>query len=264
MAEIGQVFLNRYRIDGPLGKGGMATVYHTTDLTTGRRLAMKESAELTKPGTEHVRSEAAVLVGLHHPNLPQVLDIFEAGNRLFLVMDFVEGEDLAAILARRGTLSEHEALPIFRQVAAALAYLHNMIPPVIHGDVKPANIRVTPAGQAVLVDFGIAQILSGTVLPGGQGTAHYAPYEQYELTVRLDARSDIYSLGATMFTTLAGQLPAESVLRANGRASLTPPRRLNGNISTAMERVVLRAIEILPTDRYQTMEEMQAALNSIG
>jgi hypothetical protein len=179
-------------------------------------------------------------------------------------MDYVEGEDLQQMLDRRGPLPEAEVLPWIMQICDALTYLHNQPQPIIHRDVKPANIKITLDGQPVLVDFGIAKFYDPsqqTTMGARAITPGYSPPEQYGKG-RTDARSDIYSLGATLYALLTGKDPADSVERLIGAADLTPPDQLNPLISEPVARVIMKAMTAETALRYQSIGEFKAALTS--
>src|SRR5512136_664295 len=156
---IGQVLNNRYRIVKLLGQGGFGAVYRAWDVNLNRPCAVKENLEISPEAQRQFTREATVLANLSHPNLPRVTDHFSLpGQGQYLVMDFVDGEDLASMLQRQGSIPVDQALGWATQVADALAYLHQRQPPVVHRDIKPANIRLTPDGRAMLVDFGLVKI----------------------------------------------------------------------------------------------------------
>ncbi len=259
----GATLANRYQILQPLGHGGMGTLYLARDLRFARRfVALKENQDRSPAAQAQFRLEAEVLATLHHPHLPAVTDHFiTPDGRQFMVMDYVEGEDLEERVMRQGPLSEKQVLTWAGQILDALAYLHAQSPPVIHRDVKPANIRITPEGRAVLVDFGITKHL----LPGrptvtvarGAGSPGYAPIEQY--AGGTDQRSDLYSLGATLYFALTGHVPPEAPLLAAGQV-LPRPRQFNPAISPRTEAVILRAMQTDVGRRFQSAAEMQAAL----
>jgi serine/threonine protein kinase len=213
----GQILNTRYRIVKLLGQGGFGAVYRAWDLNLNRPCAIKENLETAPEAQQQFQREAQMLSNLHHPNLPRVIDYyFISGQGQYLVMDFVEGEDLQSILDNAGsTLTESQVLPWIRQVCDALSYLHHQNPPIIHRDVKPRNIIITPAGQAMLVDFGIAKRYdpqSKTTMGARAVTPGYSPNEQYGHGTT-DSISDIYALGATLYTLLTNQVPVESVQR---------------------------------------------------
>jgi eukaryotic-like serine/threonine-protein kinase len=258
---------NRYRIISILGQGGMGAVYCARDEHLDILVAVKENLFLSDEYARQFQHEANILASLKHPYLPRVGDYFSAdGEGQYLIMDYVEGEDLRERIERVGTLSEREALLIGVSVCEALSYMHKCKPPVIHRDIKPGNIKITPSGEAVLVDFGLAKVMRGsqhTTTGARAMTPGYSPPEQYG-TARTDARSDIYSLGATLYAALTGVIPEDSLSRATGKAVLTTPRKLKDTVSRATETVLSKALEIEPDDRYQTAEEFSADLLMAG
>jgi hypothetical protein len=263
--SVGQVVDNRYRIAKLLGQGGFGAVYQAWDTRLERLCALKENLDSSPEMGRQFGKEATILANLKHPNLPRVIDHFAvAGQGQYLVMDFVEGEDLQQMLNRRGPLPEAEVLPWIRQICDALAYLHSQPQPIIHRDIKPANIKIAPDGQAMLVDFGIAKLydpLLRTTLGARAITPGYSPPEQYGQG-RTDVRSDIYSLGATLYALLTGKEPADSVERLIGAASLTPPRQLNPLITESVARVIMRALVADPAQRFQSAGEFKVGLAS--
>ncbi|MEA3339443.1 MAG: protein kinase, partial [Chloroflexota bacterium] len=255
------VLTNRYQILRPLGRGGMGTLYLARDTRFERRyIALKENGDRSPASQTQFRLEAEVLATLHHPNLPAVTDHFTSDGRQFLVMDYVEGENLEERVMRLGPQPEPQVLAQTRQVLNALAYLHAQSPPIIHRDVKPANIRITPEGKAILVDFGVVKyMIQGqlTVAAARAGSPGYAPIEQY--AGGTDQRSDIYSMGATLYFALTGQEPPEAPLLAAGQ-TLPHPRQLNPAISQRAEATILRAMQSEAGRRFQSTVEMMAAL----
>jgi uncharacterized membrane protein len=262
MLIIGSTVQNRYRVDALLGHGGMGAVYRAWDINLNRPVAIKENLDHSPEAQRQFAREAGMLANLTHANLPRVTDYFFIPDQgQYLVMDFVEGEDLQAMLGREGQLPEDKALMWIAQVCDALAYLHSYRLPIIHRDVKPANIKVTPSGKAMLVDFGIAKIYDPqlrTTMGARAVTPGYSPPEQYGMGTTTP-RSDVYAVGATLYTLLTGQEPPESVERITG-AALRPPRELNRQVSEKMETVVLRAMALDAMQRYADAMELHAAL----
>ena len=254
---------NRYRIVRLLGQGGMGAVYRAWDTILEIPVAIKENLDTSPEAQRQFTGEARILARLAHPSLPRVIDTFFApGQGQYLVMDFVDGEDLQSMLDRLGALPEPAVLAWMADVCNALAYLHGQLAPIIHRDIKPANIRIRPDGRAMLVDFGIAKVydpsLATTV--GARAVAPgYSPPEQYG-GGRTDARSDVYALGATLYHLLTGEQPPESVGRMAGVVTLSAPRRLNPAITPKTEGAVLRAMEVATDRRFQTVDALRAAL----
>jgi len=264
LLEPGTVLRGRYRINAVVGQGGMGAVYRADDLRLeGRICAIKEvrpdpdaTPEALAQSREQFRREASTLARLDHPNLPKVSDTFAEGPREYLVMDFVSGQDLRQVVEdnqRRGTfIEERRVLQWAEQLCSALEYLHSQDPQVLHRDIKPANIKLTPGGLIKLVDFGLVKLLATdeartvTVLQG-RGTVAYTPLEQYGGdTGHTDVRSDIYSLGATLYHLLTNRPPEDAKQRFLNPNALIPPRTINPYISPAMERAILTAIAMHP------------------
>ena len=258
----GEILEDRYRILGILGQGGMSRVYLAEDTRLTVRVAIKENLQTSRKARSQFQREAQILARLSHPNLPRVTDHFidPISGRQYLVMDYVEGEDLESMVKRRKPIPEKVALAWIWQVLDALEYLHSQSPPVIHRDVKPGNIKITPEGRAVLVDFGIAKVYAPGVstLTGARAvTPGYAPPEQYGM--RTTEQSDIYALGATLYTMLTGRVPPEAPLRVAGER-LVPPRQIVPDISPRTEEAILRAVELETSKRWRTVSELRAAL----
>lgn len=264
---IGTLLNNRYRIVRILGQGGMGAVYRASDEHLNIQVAVKENLFLTEEYGRQFKSEATILAGLRHPNLPHVSDYFALENQgQYLVMDYIEGEDLRERMERLGALPEREAILIGISICDALAYLHNRRPSVIHRDIKPGNIKVTADGQAVLVDFGLAKVMQGSQVTstGARAmTPGYSPPEQYG-TARTDFRSDIYSLGATLYAALTGVIPEDGLARMTGKAKLTPIRELAPKVNRKLADTIERALEVDPEDRFQTTDEFKRALVESG
>ncbi len=259
----GTVLNNRYRIVKLLGQGGFGAVYRAWDMNLERPVALKENLETGEAAERQFKRETKMLVELMHPHLPRVFDYFSLpGQGQYLVMDYVEGEDLEQKLQMRAApLEEKQVLEWIVQICDALVYLHSQQPPIIHRDIKPANIRITPEGKAYLVDFGIAKVYDPqkrTTVGARAVTPGYAPFEQYGGKTT-DARSDVYALGATMYHLLTGVLPPESIDRIAG-VELRPIRQLNPHISPVTEACVMRAMAIMPEGRYASIKELQSEL----
>jgi serine/threonine-protein kinase len=258
----GTTLEGRYRIRGVLGQGGMSRVYLADALRLEMPVAIKENLQDTPEARQQFENEARLLARLAHPNVPRVLDSFTntQTQRQYLVMEYVEGEDLAAMIKRVGPLPEAVSLAWIRQILDAVEYLHAQNPPVIHRDIKPANIKITPQGKAVLVDFGISKFYDpsrGTVTGMPAVTAGFAPPEQYGF--KTTQRSDVYALGATLYTMLTGKTPPEAPLRQAGEEPLVLPGQL-ASVSEQTEGTILRALEVENTRRWQSVGELRAAL----
>ncbi|HEY71667.1 MAG: serine/threonine protein kinase [Chloroflexi bacterium] len=276
----GTLLHQRYKVLAPVGQGGMGAVYRAEDLRLeGRICAIKEvrpdpdaTPEALAQAQEQFRREAFTLARLDHPNLPKVSDTFAVNQREYLVMDFVGGRDLRQLMEeerrRDKFLDEQRVLRWAAQLCDALEYLHCQSPPVLHRDIKPANIKLTPGGLIKLVDFGLVKLLATddtrtvTVLQG-RGTVAYTPLEQYGGdTGHTDARSDVYSLGATLYHLLTNQPPVDAKRRFLNPEALAPPRAINPHISPATERAILAAIAMHPNQRLPNVAAFRDMLHT--
>jgi eukaryotic-like serine/threonine-protein kinase len=261
----GAVLQNRYRIITLIGQGGFGAVYQAWDNATQQNVAVKENLEMSATAQRQFQREATMMATLRHPNLPRVIDYFILPDQgQYLVMDYIEGKSLGQILVERGgPLSEAEMRPWIQQICQALHYLHTRQPSIIHRDVKPDNIIITPTNQAMLVDFGISKHLDrqqATTIGARAITPGYSPPEQYGYG-KTDARTDIYALGAVLYALLTGVEPVESVQRIAG-AKLLPPHRVNPDVSLATSEAIIRAMLLNPTDRLQTAAALYNKLST--
>jgi len=273
-----EVLRERYQIRERIGQGGAGSIYLADDLRLDGRLCALKEVEYDRMLPEKTRQEAraqflreaTILARFDHPNLPKVSDFFSSGPRDYLVMDYVPGDDLRTIMLeahRNGTfLPEEQVLGWARQLADALAYLHGQQPSIVHRDIKPSNLKVTPAGILKLVDFGLVKIMASdqemtiTVIQG-LGTALYTPLEQYGSDeIHTDARSDIYSFGATFYHLLTNEPPVDARKRFIQPASLVPPRQLNPSIAPRTEQAILWAMSLHPDDRPESIEALSRFL----
>ena len=261
----GEMLNNRYRVVRLLGQGGFGAVYRAWDTLLERPCAIKENLDVSPEAQRQFLREAKLLANLTHPNLPRVSDTFLVpGQGQYLVMDFVEGEDLQQKLAQAGgPLPVAQVLPWILQVCEALEYLHSQTPPVIHRDIKPANIKITPQGRAMLVDFGIAKLYDPNLrtMSGARAvTPGYSPPEQYGQG-STDARSDIYALGATLYALLTGKALPDSVDIMSGDVPPPPPAiRLNPALRPELSAAIDKATRVNRTGRYASVAELRAAL----
>ena len=262
----------RYSIDREIGRGGMATVYLAHDLRHQRKVALKVlSPELGAVlGGERFLSEIRVTANLQHPHLLPLFDSGEADGLLFYVMPFVEGETLRALLEREKQLPMDDAVRIAVAVASALTYAHER--GIIHRDLKPENILLQ-AGHPVVADFGIALAVSNA---GGArvtqtglslGTPGYMSPEQASGDRTIDARSDIYSLGAMTYEMIAGDPPhtgssAQAIMAKLMTAEPTPLRELRKSVPGHVEAAVAKALAKSPADRFRTASEFADALTN--
>jgi len=261
--ERGTLLHKRYRVVEILGQGGMGSVYRAVDENLGVDIALKENLFTTDEYARQFRLEAVILANLRHPNLPRVSDHFVVGEQgQYLVMDFIDGEDLRQRMERVGVIFEEDAIMIGAAMCDALAYLHSRKPPILHRDIKPGNVKITPDGHIFLVDFGLAKVVQGsqaTTTGARAMTPGYSPPEQYG-TARTDPRTDIYSLGATLYAALTGIIPEDGLARAMDNAQLTPLRKRNNKVSRRLAAAIEQSMAIDPADRFQTAEDFKKAL----
>ena len=261
--DTGYILNQRYRIVSLLGQGGMGAVYRAWDINLGIPVAIKENLDASPEARKQFIREAQMLARLSHPNLPRVTDHFFIQDQgQYLVMDFVEGEDLHVMLKRMGSIPEGDAVAWVGQVCDALSYLHSQSPPIIHRDIKPANIKIRPDGTAMLVDFGIAKVHDPhlkTTVGARAVTPGYSPPEQYG-TSTTDARSDIYALGATLYHLLTGHLPPESIHRVSDTDRMPAVRSFKPSVTQPVDQAVKKATQVTSESRYQTVEDFKKAL----
>ncbi len=267
----GTILDRRYRILEVVGEGGMGCVYKAENQRMpGPLWAIKELLMDAFPDPQDLRDaierfeKESTLMGqltiVPHPRLPRVIDRFSENGRYYFVMEFVPGKSLEALLEEtKAPQPERKVVEWAIQVCEALVYIHSQVPPVILRDLKPGNIMVTPTGEVKLIDFGIARIWK----PGQKsntenlGTMTYASPEHLGQTGQTDARSDIYSLGATMYHLLTYEEPIPLDTPLPGSL-----RRKNPQISQAVENIVIKAMQLDPNSRFQTAAAMQNALQS--
>ncbi len=257
----GHLLDGRYRIGKVIGVGGMGRVYLANDTRLANRpVAVKEmivgQGLQEQKAVEDFAREARVLAPLSHPGIPNLIDYFAEGGRHYLVMEYIAGGDLQGWLDQRGAgarVPESQVVRWAREILEVLAFLHSQNPPIVYRDLKPGNIMIDQNGRAMIIDFGIARFLP----PGGRGTqigsVGYAPPEQY--LGKLEPRSDLYSLGATMHHLLTGRDP-----QLEPPFSFPPVRQLAPEVSVDTERVVMWALEQDANKRPGSALEMRDAL----
>ena len=258
--ERGSLLNQRYRIVEILGQGGMAAVYRAIDENLGMEVAVKENLFTTEEYARQFRREAVILANLRHPNMPRVTDHFVIEQQgQYLVMDHIEGEDLRQRMERIGAISEQETIIIGMALCDALTYLHTRSPQVLHRDIKPGNVKISPSGQIFLVDFGLAKMVVGrqaTTTGARAMTPGYSPPEQYG-TARTDHRSDIYSLGATLYSALTNAIPEDGLARAMEQTVLTPLLKRQPKMTKRLANCLEKSLEVRPDDRYQNADEFK-------
>lgn len=254
---VGDILSNRYRIDAFLKEGGMGAVYKAWDTTLNINVAIKENFLSASRESQHqFQIEAHILARLKHAYLPKVTDHFVIpGQGQYLVMEYIKGQSLYEIITTKGPQSLLEMRTWFDQVCQALDYLHYQDISIIHRDIKPHNIVITSQNDAILVDFGIAKIdPNSRTHVGAKGiTPGYSPIEQYNQE-KTGAYSDVYALGATVYTVLSGEVPPSATERYSSQVPLKSLRASNPNIPASVEKVIFKALENDKRDRYQSVE----------
>ena len=254
----------RYKILAQIGKGGMSTVYLAMDSSLNKQWAIKEIRSASDPVQrdlviKSLTVEANMIKRFDHPAIPRIVDLIEEKGSLFVVMDYVEGQTLASLLKKEGPQSEEDVVDWGIQLCDVLDYLHRRKHPVIFRDMKPSNVMLTPEGAIKLIDFGIAletgKDADSKPLVGDDrqlGTPGFGAPEQFADNGTVDARTDIYALGATLFYLLTGSHP-----RKNG---IVPIREINPELSQGLELVIAKATSKNPDDRFQTCADFAYAL----
>ena len=269
------ILQSRYRIIQSLGQGGMGAVYEAIDLRLGHTVALKQTLTNDEAQWKQFEREARLMAWLNHPALPRVSDYFTEGHRAFFVMQYVEGRDLAEIIAQQpGPLPRPAVIAWADQLLDALIYLHTHERQIIHRDIKPHNLKVTSDGQIILLDFGLAK--TQTTDPSGSlsctsvfgYTPRYAPLEQIQ-DLGTSPQSDIYALGATLYHLLTGVKPPDALARATALVSarpnpLTPANEVNEAVGADLAAILTRAMAQNPAERYATAAEFREALRQIG
>ena len=243
MTRVGTILGGKYEILKKIGQGGMSIVYLAMDTHLNKQWAVKEikksKSQNTKTLLKSLQREANILKMVDHPVLPRIVDIINHNGTVFVVMDYIEGRPMSEVLKLEGAQSQEQTIEWAKDLCSALNYLHSMDPPIIYRDMKPSNIMLKPDGKVKLIDFGTAKefdvesIADTTAL----GTRGYAAPEQFgdargRGIYRTDARTDIYSLGATLYHIVTGKNPSE------------PPyvikkiRDWNPNLSNGLEKII--------------------------
>ncbi len=272
---------NHYIIQSLINRGGFGAVYRGIDTSEGNRLcAIKETYDVTPAARRQALMEASVLFTVRSKHLPEVYDALEANGRFYLVMQLIEGQNLFQLLcsrvpggligeqepqrAVRGPCSEQEVLSWLLPIVDILQELHSRRPAVMHRDIKPGNIILTPQQTAVLVDFGLTKLYDparSTQTMTRAVTEGFSPLEQY--VGQTSPASDIYALAATMYLLLTNRmLPAAT--KRGIRDELIAPRLLNPSLSPNIERVLLKALALHSRDRYQSMQDFSQALQGFS
>ncbi len=264
----------RYQIMEQIGRGGMGAVYKATDVRLRTVVALKQTLVAGEPLSRAFEREAQLLASLRHAALPRVSDHFIDQQGQFLVMEYVPGEDLGALLDLRGrSFDLADVLHWADQLLDVLDYLHTHQPPIVHRDIKPQNMKLTEGNGIILLDFGLAKGSAAQTRVTSTGsifgyTPHYAPLEQIHGT-GTDHRSDLYSLGATLYHLLTNRVPADALTRAGAKVNDLPDplalvNTLNPNVSPQIAAVLHQALAQNANQRPATAAAMRAQLRAAG
>src|SRR5215203_5012771 len=271
MIEAGKVLQGRYRVERQIGQGGMGAVFIATDERFGSTVAIKETFFTDDKFRKAFEREARLLNSLRHPALPRVSDHFIDGNGQFIVMEFIDGDDLSEQLESEGKVfAVEDVLGWAVQLLDALEYLHSQEMPVIHRDIKPQNLKLTSRGQIILLDFGLAK---GNTTAAESATAaksvfgysrNYASLEQIQGT-GTDPRSDLYSLAATLYHLLTKVAPEDALTRAMSVLSqkpdpLIPANQITPEIPAGVAAILHKSLDLDAAERPATAAEMRQML----
>ena len=260
MLETGTVVDGKYKILSIIGHGGMSTVYLAINEKANKPWAIKEVRKDGVKDFEVVRQslmvETDMLKKLSHKGLPSIVDVIDEGDNFLIVMDYIEGTTLKAVLTEKGAQAQEDVVNWALQICDVLKYLHSRQPAIIYRDMKPSNIMLRSDGSVVLIDFGTAREfkernMADTTCLGTQG---YAAPEQFGGQGQTDARTDIYCLGATMYHLVTGHNPSEPPYE------MYPITRWKADLSTGLEHIISKCTQRNPQDRFQSAEELIYAL----
>ena len=269
------ILQSRYRIVRQLGKGGMGAVYEAIDLRLGHSVAIKQTLTQDEGLWKQFEHEARLLAQLNHPVLPRVSDYFTEGRRAFFVMQFVAGDDLAAMLKQQpGPFPRNAVVAWADQLLDALIYLHSHDRQIIHRDIKPHNLKITSAGKIALLDFGLAKSRGLPREPESKSLSifgyspRYAPLEQIQ-DLGTSPQSDIYALGATLYHLLTGAKPPDALARATALITSRPnplksAHEINPAVGVDLSAILSRAMAQNPSERYRSATEFREALRRLG
>ncbi len=258
---IGQLIADRYQLEEPLGVGGMAQVYKGNDMLLNRAVTvkiLKQEFNGDEEFVENFKHEAKSAASLNHPNVVSVYDVGEENDIHYIVMEYIDGIDVQELIDKNGPIAWQYAVDIFLQVGLAIenAHQHNLI----HRDIKPKNVLLTREGKIKVTDFGIAIAMNSSTInlsTTNMGSVHYFSPEQAQGRP-VDERSDIYSMGISMYETLTGKLPFDgdnpvSIALKHIKEAPVPPKELNDEIPQGLNDIVMKCIEKNPNNRYQSV-----------
>ena len=262
MVTIGTVIDGKYEILKKIGQGGMSRVYLAMDNRLNKQWAVKEIDKQINDKNNEIAfqslvAEANLMKKLDHPSLPRIVDIIDSEDTIYIIMDYIEGEPLSTILDEYGAQAQDVVIMWAQQLCEVLDYLHTRIPVIIYRDMKPANVMLRPDGNIKLIDFGIAREYKDTNISDtvNLGTKGYAAPEQFGGQGQTDPRTDVYCLGVTLYHLVTGQNPCEPPYE------LYPIRHWNASLSGGLERIIQKATQLNPEDRYQSCAELLYALD---
>ena len=258
MLTEGMFIDDRYEIVGKIGAGGMSDVYKAKDHTLGRFVAIKVLKQEFSEDVNFVtkfRTEAQSAAGLEHPNIVNIYDVGSQEGMYYIIMEYVEGITLKTYIEKKGQLTFKEAISIAIQMCTGIeaAHKHN----IIHRDIKPQNIIISKEGKVKVTDFGIARAVdSNTVSSNAMGSVHYVSPEQARGGY-CDAKSDIYSVGITMYEMITGRVPFDgdstvTVAMKHLQENITPPSQYAPDMSKALEKIILKCTQKSPERRYES------------
>ena len=260
MSELtGKIIDGRYRITEVIGKGGMSVVYKAINLSLEKEWAIKE-IKIDPNSPMDFLAEPNILKNLDHPSLPRIVDIISEENKIYIVLDYIDGTSLNLLLNQYGAFPEKKVIDWAKDLCDVIGYLHNQKPnPIIYRDMKPGNVMLTKQGKIKLIDFGIAReykesTQADTVVIGTRG---YAAPEQYG-NHQTDVRTDIYSLGVTLYHLVTGTGPNDPPYE------ILPIRNINSKLSEGLEYIILKCTQQDPNRRYQNIEELLEDLENVG
>jgi len=269
---IGQI-IDSYRIESIIGKGGMGTVYKATDISLDKVVALKMIDHILARDENFLRrfkTEAKALAKLENSNIVSVYTLRETNQGTFIIMEFVNAQTLSEIIRDNGVFSLEDTISISKQLLSAIGYAHKV--GVLHRDIKPSNILLTENQHVKVTDFGLAKLIKShsgesTVTQMRAGTLYYMSPEQVKGLKNVDKRSDLYSIGMTIYEMLAGRVPFEktdsdyTIQKQIVDGEIPSPVKFNSVLPKQLGKIVLKAISTNPNKRYQSAEEMLAAIN---
>ena len=260
MIRAGDILDGKYKILERIGSGGMSTVWLAMDTTLNKQWAIKEINKHTVEyrstvNEDQTLSEIEIMKKLSHPALPRIVSVIDSANSLCVVMDYIEGQSLAEIIEMYGKQNAETVVPWILDICDIVNYLHHQDPPIIYRDMKPSNVMLSREGNIRIIDFGIArEYKAGQNDTVPLGTRGYASPEHF--TQKTDARSDVYTIAATMYTLLTGLDPSQEPYK------ILQLREVDETLSTGLEKIITKATEQDPNLRYQSVQELANAISS--